>query len=235
MFVDVTDIDEAQYLALMYILNAAHEVGWSANLDATWSTLDRVMSPSETDLALNALHDKGLIYLIASDNSNLEYRRGLKDAGVCLSFSGMAVLINFPNRFLARINERFGDIPETLTATLIPLLNLERVPAADRYVSTVDNLPQFAVLAENLDVLKQEIVKDQNQNELPIKQKRAVVAELEGLLAQVRGGFVKLSDLTSRARPLLKEIADVCKDITVIAVAATSALVAIKAILASLF
>jgi hypothetical protein len=61
----------------------------------------------------------------------------------------------------------------------------------DRYVNTSDNLPDFNKLVENLEVLKLEIIKDQNQNELPIPQKRAVIAELEGLVAQIKGGYVK--------------------------------------------
>jgi hypothetical protein len=235
MFVDVDEIDEAQYLTLMFILNSAGSSNWATELSPMWQELDRIMSPDETDEAFRGLERSGLVYFINRERENLEYRRELIDAGVGLHYSGMAVLVNYPNRFLERIIARFGDIPEALTATLVPYLNLERVPAADRYVSTADNLPQFKALAENLDILRQEIIKDQNINELPIKQKRAVIAELEGMVAQIKGGFVKISDLTSRMRPLLKNIAEVCKDITVIAVAASSALAAIKSILAVLF
>jgi DNA-binding transcriptional ArsR family regulator len=234
MFVDVEDVDEAQYLALMYILNAANRSVWLASLDQMWVELDRVMSPNETDLALSRLWDAGLIS-IEKDGESVEYRRDLKEAGIFLDYSGFALLLNYPNEFLQKIIDRFGEVPEHLTASLIPFLNLAKVPSIDRYVSTVDAQPQFEALAENLEILKQEIVKDLNLNELPIKQKRAVVAELDGLMAQIRGGFVKLSDLTGRARPLLKEIAEVCKDVTVIAVAATAAMAAIKSILATLF
>lgn len=51
---------------------------------------------------------------------------------------------------------------------------------------------------------------NQNANELPIpiQTKRAMAAELEGLIGQIRAGFVRISDLVSRARPLVKTIAD---------------------------
>jgi hypothetical protein len=48
-------------------------------------------------------------------------------------------------------------------------------------------------------------VRDQNANELPIplQNKRAMIAELDGLIGQIRAGYVRLSDLTQRARPLV--------------------------------
>jgi hypothetical protein len=120
---------------------------------------------------------------------------------------------------------------------LVPLLDVARVPAADRYVSTADYQELFAELAIQLENVKSELVRDQNKNELPIpvQEKRALAAELEGLIGQIRAGYVRLSDLTQRARPLVKNIADTCKDIGVIAGAAYVAYEIIGKILNALF
>jgi hypothetical protein len=148
----------------------------------------------------------------------------------------LAVLINVAPRHLDRIIAN-NDIPEGTLACLVPLLDVARVPAADRYVSTADNQELFAELAAQLETVKSELVRDQNKNELPIsvQEKRAVAAELEGLIGQIKAGFVRLSDLTQRARPLVKNIADTCKDIGVIAGAALAAYEIIGKILALLF
>jgi hypothetical protein len=234
MFVDADSIDETQYLLLMLVLNLSAVGRQEITLHSLLKELQTIVPEDEANEALDKAEQASLIGITTEEGRRRVYERQPSDH-VHLSFSGMAVLINFPNRFLAGISERFGEIPENLTATLIPYLNLERVPAADRYVSTTDNQSEFKRLSENLETIKLEIIKDQNSNELPIKQKRAVIAELGGLVAQIRGGFVKLSDLTNRARPLLRGIADVCKDITVIAVAASAALAAIHNILQTLF
>ena len=55
------------------------------------------------------------------------------------------------------------------------------------------------------------------------------------MIGQTRAGFVRLSDLTQRARPLVKNIADTCKDVGVIAGAAYAAYEIIGKILAALF
>ena len=114
---------------------------------------------------------------------------------------------------------------------------MTRVPAADRYVSTADNQELFAELATELEKVKSELVRDQNANELPIpvQNKRAMVAELDGLIGQIRAGYVRLSDLTHRARPLVKNIAETCKDVGIIAGFAYAAYEIIGKILTALF
>jgi hypothetical protein len=235
MFIDIDEIDEVDYLTLMYVLNETRSVGFGMRVEVLIQELQHVLNDQEIDRAMSHLVSGRLLNLFYQGETRKEFDRKRGDDLVGLEFGGMAVLLNYPNRFLTKIAQRFGDLPEKLATTLVPYLNLQRVPAADRYVNTTDNLPDFNLLVENLEFLKHEIVKDQNQNELPIPQKRAVIAELEGLIAQIKGGYVKISDLTSRARPLLKTVAEVCKDITVIAVAAGSALAAIKSILETLF
>jgi hypothetical protein len=95
----------------------------------------------------------------------------------------------------------------------------------------------FAALAAELDNVKSELVRDQNVNQLPIplQNKRAMVAELDGLIGQIRAGYVRLSDLTQRARPLVKNIADTCKDVGVVAGFAYAAYEIIGKILTTLF
>ena len=63
--------------------------------------------------------------------------------------------------------------------------------------------------------MKSDLVRDLNQNELPIpvQKKRALAAELDGLIGQVSAGYIRLSDLTQRARPLVKNIANTGKDV----------------------
>jgi hypothetical protein len=109
------------------------------------------------------------------------------------------------------------------------------VPAADRHVKTTDNLPDFKRLEESLEAIRGEIVRDYNAHQLPIGDHRAMVADLDSVLTQIRSGYVRLSDLTRKVRPVLKELAETCKDVIVIATAVTLGLAAIEAILAKLF
>lgn len=153
-----------------------------------------------------------------------------------LTHKGMAVLINASSKYLDRVISGY-NVPESTTAALIPLLDVSRVPAADRYVSTADNHELFTELATELEKVKDELVHDQNANELPIpiQSKRAMAAELGGLIGQIRAGYLRISDLTQRARPLLKGIADTCKDVGIIAGFAYAAYQIIGKILESLF
>jgi hypothetical protein len=80
-------------------------------------------------------------------------------------------------------------------------------------------------------------VRDQNANELPIplQNKRAMIAELDGLIGQIKAGYIRLSDLTQRARPLVKSIADTCKDVAIICGSAYAAYEIIGKILGAIF
>jgi hypothetical protein len=81
-----------------------------------------------------------------------------------------------------------------------------------------------------------ELVRDQNLNELPfpVPENRAMAAEPDGLIVQIKAGYVRLSDLAQRARPLVKNIADACKDFGAIAGAAYAAYEIIGRILSHL-
>lgn len=94
--------------------------------------------------SIQKLHDLNLVYFSDQD-SQLSYE--LKTDGyIGLGWAGFAFLINYANAYIERMNAAFGDLPENLVSTLIPFLNLENVPAADRHVKTTDNLPEFKKL-----------------------------------------------------------------------------------------
>jgi hypothetical protein len=183
-----------------------------------------------------AMYFQGLISYWEADGKPVYSRDARDQDWVGLTFKGMAVLINSSDKYLDRVVSGY-NMPDGVTASLVPLLDLSKVPAADRYVSTADNQEIFAELAKELETVKAELVKDQNANELPIpvQTKRAMAAELEGLIGQVRAGYIRISDLTLRARPLVKSIADTCKDVGIIAGAAYAAYELIGKILGAIF
>jgi hypothetical protein len=179
---------------------------------------------------------RGLVNFWEADGKHIYSRDASDQDFVSLTFKGMAVLINSSNKYLDRVVTNF-NVPDGVTASLVPLLDISRVPAADRYVSTADNQEAFGALANKLEIVRNELVKDQNANELPIpvQTKRAMAAELEGLVGQIRAGFIRISDLTLRARPLVKGIADTCKDLGIIGGAAYAAYEIIGKILGAIF
>jgi hypothetical protein len=228
MLIDPQNVDEVDFLVLLFVLNAEGTFGAPP---ATPSRIIQELKLFDVDYdKLRLLHD---LALFSSPRWSDEIG---PETQLAISHLGVAFLVNYASDYLNRIAIRYGEVPENLTASLVPYLgDLRRVPAADRFVNRADNQEAFQTLEESLEQIRLEILRDQNSNELPLKDKRALVAELEGMSAQLRGGFVRISDLTSRMRPMLKKIADVCKDVTVIAVAAGSAIAAIKTILAALF
>jgi hypothetical protein len=232
MFFDIDkEIDDRRYVLLMLALQASETdepvtVGQFLIMSETLG-----VSVDRDDVL--SLYYLRLIDLIPPTQTLPE---GEDNEEVSISRVGLAVLINAAPQYLDRIVAN-NDLPEGTLACLVPLLDVSRVPAADRYVSTADNQELFAELAAQLETVKSELVRDQNKNELPIpvQEKRALAAELEGLIGQIRAGFVRLSDLTHRARPIVKNIADTCKDIGVIAGAAYAAYEIIGKILIALF
>ena len=230
MFFDVDkEINDRRYIILMLALQAS-ETEDPVTVAQFLVMAKTLVADVERDDLLSLYYSR-LINLYSE-----RYPKAEDDEEVEISRVGLAVLINVAPRHLDRIIAN-NDIPEGTLACLVPLLDVARVPAADRYVSTADNQELFAELAAQLETVKSELVRDQNKNELPIsvQEKRAVAAELEGLIGQIKAGFVRLSDLTQRARPLVKNIADTCKDIGVIAGAALAAYEIIGKILALLF
>jgi hypothetical protein len=237
MFFDVdTDLDELRYLILMFALEASEQ--------PTYTTVKTFRQEIAASVGVNiqrddllSLYHLDLIKLWNQNDQELPTQLNATDDGLIeLSLKGMAVLVNASNKYLDVVVTRY-DVPDGVTATLIPHLDITRVPAADRYVSTADNQELFSELAGELENIKNELVRDQNAGELPIpaQTKRAMAVELEGLVGQIRAGFVRISDLTTRARPLLKSIADTCKDIGVIGGMAYAAYEVIGKLLGAIF
>jgi hypothetical protein len=108
--------------------------------------------------------------------------------------------------------------------------------ASDRYLSTSDSKGLLASLTNELETVKSELVRDHNSNELPLsaQEKRAMAAELDSFLFEIKAGCVRESELSERAR-LLKTIAVICKDFLLIAGAARAAYEIITKILAYLW
>jgi hypothetical protein len=226
------EIDERRYLLLMFALQASEAIEFinvARFRGIASESLGEDIDPEE----LVALHFMRIIRLVPSSHKHPE---GAGDEFVEITNQGLAVLINAAPKYLDQVITSF-DVPESTVAALVPLLDVTRVPAADRYVSTADNQELFAQLATELESVKLELVRDQNANVLPIpvQNKRAMVAELDGLIGQIRAGYVRLSDLTQRARPLVKSIADTCKDVAIISGFAYAAYEIIGKILTAVF
>jgi hypothetical protein len=220
---------------MMYLLNSVQQPRFGVLISEVRSKVAIVLRSATFDDCIQRLVENHLAYVFEpNERPRFDVKR-TDDEYIGLSFAGISFLVNYAEEYLKRVDEEYGDIPERLMVTLIPYLELRSVPAADRYVSTTDNQAAFAQLTESLEAIRFEIVRDQNKNELPIKQKRGIISELDGMLAQLKGGFVKLSDLTSRIRPLMKSLAETCKDFTIIAGAAAAAYLAITQILGKLF
>ena len=238
MFFDIeNELDERGYVTLMFILNASDsDSHLGIEIETLRASLKSSCSINFDDEDMLSMGIRGLVNFWEADGKPT-YSRNLKDQDfVGLTFKGMAVLINSSNKYLERVVTNF-NVPDGVTASLVPLLDISKVPAADRYVSTADNQETFRALANELEIVRNELVKDQNANELPIpvQTKRAMAAELEGLVGQIRAGFVRISDLTLRARPLVKGIADTCKDLGIIGAAAYAAYEIIGRILGAIF
>jgi len=227
VFFDIAnDVDERLYAQLMIALDASD---WARTKVSDYKdVLEKILQDKVDWEELRSLHDRGLV--------DMESNLIPASARVELTKLGVAVLINAAPRMLDRVVANY-EMPEATLAALVPLLDLRQVPAADRCVSTADNQELFSSLAKELETIRNELVKDQNANELPIpvNEKRAIAAELEGLVGQIKAGYVRLSDLTHRARPIVKNIADTCKDFAVIAGAAWGAIEVVRKILAAIF
>ena len=238
MFFDVeSGLSEQTYVTLMFVLNASED---EARLGIAVETLRKSLETSCSITLrgddLTSLAYQGLINLWEADGKPT-YSQDIRDQDmVGLSFKGMAVLINSAHIYLDRVVTAY-NVPDGVTASLVPLLDISKVPAADRYVSTADNQETFGALADELEVVRNELVKDQNSNDLPfsVQTKRAMAAELDGLIGQIRAGYLRISDLTLRARPLVKSIADTCKDLGIIGAAAYAAYEIIGKILHAIF
>jgi hypothetical protein len=231
MFIDKSGINEREYLCLLFILQ---EDGFEYTLVVqdvlrfitTW------MSRNEAIDSLNTLREKNLVDFFENGKRCPELPLTGK---VGITAYGLAFLINYANEYVEKINAGYSDLPDSLVASLIPFLELSSVPAADRFVRTSDNLPEFQKLEKELETIKLELIKDKNRDELPIPDKESVLADIDGVLAQIKDGMVRLSDLTTRIRPLVRDIADWCKDFMVIAGAAGAAYLAIQNILSKIF
>jgi hypothetical protein len=128
MFVDKYGIDENHYILLMFLLNTTREAGYSAAASDVLSELAKVMSEENAILTIKYLGDQNLIGFSNAEGSlSYDYQ---SDGRISLSFGGLAFLLNYANEYLERINDRYGDVPENLTATLIPYVGLKAVPCS---------------------------------------------------------------------------------------------------------
>ena len=218
---------------MLFVLNITREAGYSVKIESIANDLQKLMPKIKAISHFERLGDLGLVQF--TDRHDKPVHIISLEGNVGLSFFGMAFLINNANGHIEQINNLYGDLPENLIATLVPYLDLSAVPAADRHVRTTDNLDAFKSLENELKIIRLEIQKDMNLNELPIPNKSQALADIDSILAQINDGFVRLSDLTSRMKPLVKSIADWCKDFAVIAGAASAAWLAIDHILKRLF
>ncbi len=231
MLVDKHEIDETDYLCLLFILNASGTVEYGGENPSAGAVIQNISAVSEVDLRkLERLWEKGLIA-----RQGKHYADFSETDPLGVSLSGMAFLVNYAREYFDRIGAAFGEVPDNLAASLIPYLELNRVPRADRYIRTAEAPEHFKELERQLAVIYNELLRDENKNELPLQEKRALRSDIEGLQAQIKSGYVRLSDLTTRLRPMVHSVAELCKDFVVIAGAASAAAIAIKHILATLF
>lgn len=235
MFLDKEAINADDFLVMMYLLNTVETASMGVLISDVRPKVAIVLRSAVFDDCINHLLANNLVRALDEEGKPTFTIEDWNGAYIGLTFLGAAFLVNNAEEYLKQIDDEFGEIPERLLKTLIPYLELRSVPAADRYVSTTDNRSAFDQLTENLEAIRAEIIRDHNKHELPIKQKRGVISELDGMLAQLKAGFIKLSDLTSRIRPLVKNLAETCKDFTIIAGAASAAYLAITQILGKLF
>jgi hypothetical protein len=170
IFIDIHDLDEADYICLLFILNAAVREGYSIKTAPLIGNMKTIVPWANAIESLNKLSDRSLIYFTDKDADPA--RELATDGFVGLTWLGIAFLINYANEYLERINKKYNDVPGNLVATLIPFLDLTAVPAADRFVSTEDNLPAFQKLEQELQIIRLEIIKDKNRDLLPIPDKR---------------------------------------------------------------
>src|SRR6185312_2516864 len=173
------EIDDKRYMLLMFALQASQSEEPVSVAQFLLIASQTVGTEIERDDLLSLYYQR-LINLIVQ---NKMYAEASEDEYVRISYTGLAILINAAPRHLDRIIPN-NDVPEGTLASLVPHLDVARVPAADRYVSTADNQDLFAELVIQLDTVKSELVRDQNKNELPIpvQEKRALAAELDGLI-----------------------------------------------------
>jgi len=231
MFIDKGGITEREYLCLLFILqNEGYE--YTLAIQDVLKLLSPWISRTDGIESFNTLHGRTLIAFF--DKGKRCWDLPL-DGNVGLTAYGLAFLINYANEYVEKVNTAYNDLPDSIVATLIPFLELSAVPAADRFVRTSDNLPEFQKLEKELQTIKLELIKDKNKDELPIPDKEAVLADIDGMLAQIKDGMVRLSDLTTRIRPLVREIAEWCKDFMIIAGAAGAAYLAVQNILSKIF
>jgi hypothetical protein len=232
MFIDKTGINEREYLCLLVILQE-NGFDYTLVIQDVLKYITAWMSRNEAIESLNTLGEKHLVDFVENGKRCPELLSLTGNVGI--TAYGLAFLINYANEYVEKINAGYSDLPDSLVASLIPFLELSSVPAADRFVRTSDNFPEFQRLEKELETIKLELIKDKNRNELPIPDKESVLADIDGVLAQIKDGMVRLSDLTTRIRPLVRDIADWCKDFMVIAGAAGAAYLAIQNILSKIF
>lgn len=171
MLIDPQNVDEVDFLVLLFVLNAEGTFGAPP---ATPSRIIQELKLFDVDYdKLRLLHD---LALFSSPRWSDEIG---PETQLAISHLGVAFLVNYASDYLNRIAIRYGEVPENLTASLVPYLgDLRRVPAADRFVNRADNQEAFQTLEESLEQIRLEILRDQNSNELARRRARRNVRSI---------------------------------------------------------
>jgi hypothetical protein len=234
MMLDRTALLDRQYILLLLVLNLSKSDDSIIEIEKILRAMKPLAGNREVLHDLEAsLAEFSLVNLFTKERKKTyEVKR---DGYAGLSWLGLAYLINHADYYITRIREHYSDLPEKLITSVVRYIDLSTVPAADRFLNVGDAKDEFGDLNDALQKIADEITRDANKNELPIKNKNAVLADIHSVQAQIKDGTVRLSDLVTKLRPALKNIAEVCKDIAVIAGAAAAAYAAITHILVRLF
>ena len=110
MFIDIEELTEAHYLALMLVANLT-ELLPRCEAGRVVKELETTLHSDEIDLVLRQLQDVRMISVV-KNGTNALYDREQPDCELELTRAGFAVLLNYPNRFLRKIADRFGEIPD---------------------------------------------------------------------------------------------------------------------------
>lgn len=229
MFIDKGNVGVADYLCLLCLLNAVRATGNHVGTEVLMSRMKTLMKYDEAIESTSRLWDLHLVYF--SDANGESAAQLEKGGNIGLGWLGLAFLTNYANEYIQRIVQLYGEMPEDLLATLTPYLDLSTAQAADRYVSTKESPVEFQALQGELEVLCLELIRIDQDQLVPVRGREAVVRDLNGALAQLKGGYVKLSELTIRVRPLVRLIGNAWRENAVIGTATHKAYQIIDGIL----
>jgi len=157
-------------------------------------------------------------------------------SNVRITLEGMHfVLVN--HALIAERLERFRRCPELLKTSVAEMgsfMGLDAlssseidIPAADRFVRVSDNRPAFEEVVRALDEVKAEFARDHNKHQIPLEAKQQAESEIDGLLTQIKKGFVSKVSAKS-VMSTLKKVEQVALRVAVAATAIGIAIAAIR-------